>query len=362
MHAGGFDLMADPKTPLDLLASGVDQFGHLVALSRSERSRRKSSAESLGPRERAEALRRVAERYQPHVADASGFFLRPETPSPELAKVRRFGQGEVVDARWDSGYRPFAEELADRYLSFEENTRAHARLFLHDEPAPTIVLVHGYLGGVHAFEEKAWPLRWLFDKGLDVVLFVLPLHGERRAPGRPKFPSSDPRITIEGFRQAVWDFRALQAFLAARGAPAVGVMGMSLGGYTTALLATLVVELRFAIPFIPLASIADFARDGDRLVGTASQRRRQHALLEEALAVVSPLSRAPKVAPEGRLVVAARGDRITPPAHAKRLASHLQAPLEIFTGGHILQLGRRQGFRAVGRLLGELGLLSGRDA
>jgi pimeloyl-ACP methyl ester carboxylesterase len=266
----------------------------------------------------------------------------------------------VVDARWESRYAPFAEELADTYLGWEENLHAHARLFLHPSPSPTIVLIHGYLGGNHSFEERAWPLRWLFDKGLDVALFVLPLHGDRRVAGRPKFPSSDPRITIEGFRQMVWDFRALRCFLEARGAPAVGAMGMSLGGYSTALLSTLVSELSFAIPFIPLASIADFARDGDRLVGTASQRRRQHALLEEALAVVSPLSRPSVVAPEGRLVVAARGDRITPPAHAKRLAEHLDAPLRVFTGGHILQVGRASGFRAVGRLLGELGLLQPR--
>ncbi len=194
-----------------------------------------------------------------------------------------------------------------------------------------------------------------------MVLFVLPLHGDRRVTGRPKFPSSDPRITIEGFRQMVWDFRALRSHLVERGAPAVGVMGMSLGGYSTALLATLVSELSFAVPFIPLASIADFARDGDRLVGTASQRRRQHELLEEALAVVSPLSRSAVVPPGGRLVVAARADRITPPTHAKRLAEHLEAPLEVFTGGHILQVGRRDGFRAVGRLLGGLGLLRDRE-
>jgi pimeloyl-ACP methyl ester carboxylesterase len=351
--------MAERRKPLDILASGVDQLGHVVALGRSERSKRASSAESLGPEERARALSAIRERYAPYVDDPDAFFRLPSTPTPEVREVRAFGDGTVSDLRWASEYVPFAEEVADGYLAWEENQRATARLFAHREPRPTIVLIHGYLGGNHVFEERAWPLGWLFDKGLDVVLFVLPLHGDRRAGGRPKFPSSDPRITIEGFRQMVWDFRSLRLYLVSRGASAVGAMGMSLGGYSTALLSTLVADLAFAIPFIPLASIADFARDGDRLVGTASQRRRQHALLEEALAVVSPLSR-PSVVPEaGRLVVAARGDRITPPAHAKRLADHLDAPLSVFTGGHILQVGRKRGFRAVGKLLGGLGLLEG---
>jgi len=353
--------MARRRGPLDLIASGVDQAAHALALSRSERSRRRSRAESLGPQERAAALTAIAERYDAHIAAPRSFFLEPGTPTPDEQAVRDYGDGAVVDVRWESGYAPYAEEIAERYLSWEGNLYAHARHFAHEEPRPTIVLIHGYLGGNHAFEERAWPLRWLFDKGLDVVLYVLPLHGDRRATGRPKFPSSDPRITIEGFRQMVWDFRALRRYLAARGAPAVGVMGMSLGGYSTALLSTLVPELTFAIPFIPLASIADFARDGDRLVGTASQRRRQHELLENALAVVSPLSRPSAIEPGGRLVVAARGDRITPPSHAERLAEHLDSPLEVFTGGHLLQVGRRSGFRAVGRVLGALGLLEDRD-
>jgi pimeloyl-ACP methyl ester carboxylesterase len=349
--------MHERRGPLDILASTVDQLGHVVALSRSERSKRRSSAESLGPEERARALTAIGERYAEYVADPARFFLHPDVPSPEVRDVRAFGEGRVLDLDWHSAYEPFADEITDKYLAWENNRRVHARLFAHAKPRPTVVLIHGYLGGNHAFEERAWPIGWLFDKGLDVVLFVLPLHGDRRASGRPKFPSSDPRITIEGFRQMVWDFRALERYLASRGATAVGAMGMSLGGYGTALLSTLVEELAFAVPFIPLASIADFARDGDRLVGTVSQRKRQHALLEAAFAVVSPLSRPSVVAPRGRLVVAARGDRITPPAHAMRLASHLDAPLSVFTGGHILQLGRRRGFRAVGRLLGQLGLL-----
>ena len=37
-----------------------------------------------------------------------------------------------------------------------------------------------------------------------------------------------------------------------------------------------------------------------------------------------------------------QADRITPVSHAERLAAHLGAPLELFPGGHLLQVGHRQ--------------------
>jgi hypothetical protein len=46
--------------------------------------------------------------------------------------------------------------------------------------------------------------------------------------------------------------------------------------------------------------------------------------------------------------------------HARRLASHFNAPLELMTGGHLLQFGRADAFRAIGRMLGRLGLFEER--
>jgi predicted alpha/beta hydrolase family esterase len=134
-----------------------------------------------------------------------------------------------------------------------------------------------------------------------------------------------------------------------RGAPSIGVMGMSLGGYTTALLATLNEGLSFAVPIIPLASIADFARDQCRL-GTGEKTELQHRALEAANAVVSPLSRPSLVPPERMLIVGAEADRITPIAHAERLAKHFGAPLLRVTGGHLMQVWRREAFREVQKL------------
>ena len=346
------------------IAAGVDQVFASVALGRSKRSRARSRSESLGHEERMDALEALLDRHRAarYATPPEVFFGRAgEAGRWVRSPVRSLRGGQVVDVRWRSGYRPIADEpeVLARYRSQPENETAHARLWLHsDRPRPAVILIHGYLGGQYAVEERAWPVRWLFSKlGLDLAIPVLPFHGPRNGGRRPLFPSSDPRINVEGFRQTAWDLLSLRRALSARGAPAVGIMGMSLGGYSTALALTADDELAFGVPFIPLASIADFARDGGRLVGEPREQREQHEALEAVHAPVSPLARPARIDPARIRVIAGKSDRITPPAHARRLGAHFGAPVETFYGGHLLQLGRAEGFRSVARLLAELELL-----
>ena len=280
------------------------------------------------------------------------YFVRPPKVSPALRPVRSLsGGGRVFDASWPSTSVPYLEGVRDAYLGHVANRTAHARLYLGTTPRPAVVLIHGYMAGAWAIEERAWPIEWMHRIGLDVALMVLPFHALRgpAGGGTPPFPGSDPRFTNEGFRQAIADLRVLIDVLEERGAPSVGVMGMSLGGYTTSLLATLNEDLSFAVPIIPLASIADFARDQGRL-GTGAQAVLQHAALEASNAVVSPLARPGKVPAERMLIVGAEADRITPIAHAERLARHFHAPLLRVTGGHLMQVWRREAFREVRKL------------
>jgi hypothetical protein len=352
---------------LSTAASGFDLAVGAAVLRRSSRARARSKSESLGHVARMEALATIRELYdQPsHFEHPGTFFVPAITPEPRLEPVRpmrvRGAEIEVVDATWTSGSAPLCEAVAATYGGHVANATAAARLFLGPgTDRPVAILVHGYRCGQYPLEERLWPVTWLLERGLDVALAVLPFHASRLPRGSgPLFPSSDPRFTNEGFRQAVHDLASLKRWFEVRGSPAVGAMGMSLGGYTTALLATAVDDLAFAIPMIPLCSIADAAREGGRLVGEASERVLQHEALDAAHRCVSPVARPPRIAPDRVLVVAAAGDRITPIAHARRLAAHFGAPLESFTGGHVLQFGRAQGFRAAGRMLGRLGLLGG---
>ncbi len=131
-------------------------------------------------------------------------------------------------------------------------------------------------------------------------------------------------------------------------------MGMSLGGYTASLLATIEPGLSFCVPVIPLASLADFAREQGELSDSPALQIEEHAQLERIYRVVSPLERRPLIAPSRTMVVAAKADRITPVGHARKLAAHFGSQLVAWHGGHLLQLGRNAAFRRVEMLLREL--------
>jgi dienelactone hydrolase len=106
-----------------------------------------------------------------------------------------------------------------------------------------------------------------------VLIPVLPLHGPRRI-GRMSgdgFLSGNVLDTIHAEAQAVWDARRLIGWARAEGAPLVGVHGLSLGGYTTALLASLQEGLSCVIAGIPVADLArTFWRHGPRFSSTIS--------------------------------------------------------------------------------------------
>jgi pimeloyl-ACP methyl ester carboxylesterase len=352
-------------------ASTVDRafVGALQLRSRGKRA----IAESLPHAERMASLARIERTYAApeHFTDPEAFFPRPAQVTPALRRVRDLPWGgECLELSWPSAFEPFDARVGTRYLAHVPNRTAHARIYAghagHGGPTgagrPAVIAVHGYMGGHWAFEERAWPIRSLNRWGLDVATAVLPFHALRARPGEgaPPFPAGDPRVTNEGFRQTVADLRSLIAILRQRGASSVGIMGMSLGGYSTALMATLEADLSFAAPIIPLASVADYARDHGHLgsgnLGSGDDATLQHAALEAANRVVSPFARPALIPKERLLIIAGEDDRVTPIAHAERLAEHFGVPLLRLHGGHIVQTWRATGFRALHDLLRRSGL------
>ena len=211
-------------------------------------------------------------------------------------------------------------------------------------------------------------MRRFYRAGVDVVLYVLPYHGRRtpRGAGRSGAPFFDIDLvrTNEAFAQAIHELRALLRYLRSRGTGPVGAFGMSLGGYTTALLASVEPELAFAVPMIPLASLADMMwaeGDGDLRLARAVEHGWSLAALRDFFSVHAPLGRAPLVPPERRLIIAALGDRICPPAHADALWRHWGQPrIHWYPGGHLAQFRRHVALREIRTLLRDTGLLAAR--
>lgn len=353
--------------------------------------------ESLSHAERMAALAAFAAFYDrpEHFELRSPFFSRLTEPQAALRVVRPYGRdGDVIDVSWPSCFEPLWSSAAidaqllrmrvmlqdqafrdlsgcfqtlsecERRLGIKarydasprENMTMRARWFKHrGGPRPCVVILHGYMGGTLAIEEYMWPVRALFDRGIDVVMTVLPMHGVRAGlKGRfrlPGFPAVDPRLAVEGFRHLVHDHLSLFDYLLNGRVTGLGLMGMSLGGYSAALLSTLEPRLRFGVFYMPLASIADFALRTGRMVGSADDQREQASALERVYRPVSPFSR-PSLLPEGRaLVLAGEADRITGMAHARRLADQFGVTCRTYAGGHILPLGREAAFARIWRLL-----------
>jgi hypothetical protein len=351
--------------------------------------------ESLSHSERMAALTAFAAFYDrsEHFGPETAFFSRSASPEPQERAVRRFGRhGEVVDLSWSSGFESlWSERSAAAYfanvpgashehaeLSRSVNTLRQceqrlgiqlrygrgqpanqtmwARWFRHRKaPRPCAVILHGYLGGTLAVEEYMWPIQTLFDRGLDVILTVLPNHGVRAGiRGRfrlPGFPAVDPRLAVEGFRQLVHEHLTLFDYLLDGRVSSLGLMGMSLGGYSAALLSTLDPRLRFGVFYMPLASVADFALRTGRMVGSEREQRQQATLLERVYRCVSPLAR-PSLLPSGKtLVLAGEADLITGLPHGNQLVEQFGATFCTYAGSHILPLGREAAFDAAWRLL-----------
>jgi hypothetical protein len=168
----------------------------------------------------------------------------------------------------------------------------------------------------------------------------MPLHGPRRVGrrGGDGYLSGDFLDTIHAQTQAVWDIRRLIAWLRAEGAPRLGVQGVSLGGYTTALLASLEDDLECVIAGIPAVDFLRLFRSHApaALLSIASAMGIRFDRIEQLLRVISPLAHTPRVPRPKRYLYAGVADRLAPPDHALDLWHHWDHPrCEWYQGGHV---------------------------
>lgn len=274
--------------------------------------------------------------------------MPPSLEKPNVTGTRITGAGQVEHLRFESEFEPNDPEIRDSYLAHQRNRVAHAYLWRHPSgPRPTLLCIHGYGMGRISLDARAWDVEWLHRRlGLDVAAVVLPLHGPRAILRRSGagFLDAHPLWTNAAFGQAIWELRRLAGWLRSQGAPVVGVYGMSLGGYTAALFASIESRLGCAIASVPAVSLTAMMRrdlpEEKRLAQEALGLTDQ--VLEQAWAPHAPLGHTPKVAKQGRLIVAGLADRICPPEQAQALYEHWDRPaIHWFPGTHLVPIGRR---------------------
>ncbi len=358
-------LLSGRSSVVARLASRVDR----AVLGRMERRMRGTAPRRRDLDDARARLLDTIEVYRPALDRLDAMFAAPPAVRVEVTPRGEGPEGSrVADLAFESPYVPFHAGHRAEHERHRENLTAHARLYAVRAAAqdgaaaarPVMVCIHGWGGGAYWLEERAFAVAYWLRRGYDVALFQLPLHGARAPADHPRgalFPSANVIRTNEAFAQAVCDLRALRRYLARDGA-AVGAIGMSLGGYTTALWASVDPALAWAVPMIPAVDMADLMwRHGE---GSPARRHAAAAgvdvdLLREVFAVTTPTSRPALVPHRARMVVAGHGDRITPPDHAERLWRHWgECAIHWFPGGHLAQIGRGDAFRAVRRHLDPL--------
>jgi hypothetical protein len=268
--------------------------------------------------------------------------LPPALAHPEIRRERTRNIA-YEQLSFDSDYEPHPGEPGrDRWLSYGANRRAYAWVLRHDDgPRPWLVGIHGYQMGRPLFDLLVFAPEYFHERlGLNLLLPVLPLHGPRKVGRRSGdgFVGAEIMDTVHAEAQAMWDIRRLLTWVRAQGGPAVGVLGLSLGGYNAALLASLEDDLDCAILGVPLS---DFARVVFRhgpplhLRDAADEGIDQDRALE-ILRVVSPLVLEPRVPRERLSIFAAVCDRLVPPDQPLDLWRHWGEPrIEWYQGGHV---------------------------
>lgn len=286
---------------------------------------------------------------------------------PLRRRPRRRELGVDEHARFATPYAPLDPAYAEEFAGYPELGEAHLWSWRHLEPAPaTLLLTHGWGVGPWWMHRHEYDVPYLFHElGLDIYFYLAPFHG-RRTPAAARFggqlhPSPDLVRTNEAFIQTVRELRAIISLILARNPAPLGMMGSSLGGYTSALLASLDERLDFVIPVLPPASMAHLLWDHaerdemrTRAEALGLDRERFHHLWS----LHSPLTHTPKVPWERRMIVTGLGDTLVTAAHTRDLWEHWGRPRHFrFPGGHAWQLRAKLYHREIGNFLRDLGLI-----
>ena len=281
---------------------------------------------------------------------------RAANPVAELV-----ARGRVENISFRSSFEAINPAERRRRRSYERNNVVHAQHWRHDDgPHPTLCLIHGFMGSAYLFNGLFFSLPWFYRAGYDVLLYTLPFHGRRPERGSPY---SGYGFFMDGFSgfaesmaQAVHDFRSVLDHLEHTGVDRIALTGMSLGGYTSALIAGVDARIQAVIPNVPVVTpdrtmdewfpASLLARLGDKLAHTDKE------LAAAAYRYHSPLNYAPLVPKDRRLIIAGLGDRLAPPEQAEMLWEHWdRCGFHWFPGNHVLHVSQPDYLRRMTRFL-----------
>jgi pimeloyl-ACP methyl ester carboxylesterase len=273
-------------------------------------------------------------------------------------------RGPVRNIRFNSSFEAINPAQREQCRGYVRNNVVHAQHWRHEDgPHPTLCVIHGFMGSPYLFNGLFFSLPWFYRSGYDVLLYTLPFHGARAEKGSPFSGYGYFAHGFAGFAeamaQAVHDFRSLIDYLEFTGVDRIALTGMSLGGYTSALIACVDERIKAVIPNVPVVTPdrtidewfpANYVvRLRDLIAGVDDE------LVHAATKYPSPLNYPPLVPKDRRLIITGLGDRLAPPEQAELLWEHWdRCAFHWFPGNHIVHISQPDYLRRMTRFMRDL--------
>ena len=235
-----------------LAARGDDAADHSLGGLRAQPSRAPNTSSCGSTRELAAAkdpaLSFPAPTAVPRVSS------RPANPIAEW-----IAKGNVHNIRFNSSFEAVNPALREQCRGFTRNNVVHAQHWRHDDgPHPTLCVIHGFMGSPYLFNGLFFSLPWFYRSGYDVLLYTC--RSTAAVPKRVRrsavtdFSPNGFAGFAEAMAQAVHDFRSVIDYLEFTGVDRIALTGMSLGGYTSALIASVDDRIQAVIPNVPVVT------------------------------------------------------------------------------------------------------------
>lgn len=221
---------------------------------------------------------------------------------------------------------------------------------------PTLVVVHGYVLDGYDFNAQLFEVAKFFRLGFNILMYTMPYHGPRKLAGArfsgDGFMFFDAARIAENVRWSIHDLTRYIDFLSERSKQPIGMMGFSLGGFHTALMASLDARLAFAIPVVPVITLFNVILQWQPSAAVIKTFMKllsmDRAEIDRFLLPVSPLARPPAIDHNRLLIIAGTADRMAHPDHAHSLWHHWKHPkIYWFPGNHLLHFEKTHYMREV---------------
>ncbi|HWF28041.1 MAG TPA: alpha/beta fold hydrolase [Mycobacterium sp.] len=273
----------------------------------------------------------------------------PQVSSRPASRLAEWiARGAVDNIAFASSFTAINPAMRRQWNAWASNNIVRAQHWRHDDgPRPTLCVIHGFMGSSYLANGRFFSLPWYYRSGYDVLMYTLPFHGQRAERFSPFSGFGYFAGGLSGFAeamaQAVHDFRSLVDYLRHTGVERIALTGISLGGYTSALVASVDDRLEAVIPNCPVvtpATMFDEWFPANKLVGLGlrlSSISRDE--LSAGLSYHCPLNYQPLVPTNRRMIITGLGDRMAPPNQAVMLWRHWdRCALHWFPGSHVLHI------------------------